>query len=129
MADAGSSERAALLNEKAALADRQWLAGMKADVLAEVSRRKEIAGIEKAQRDTATTKITSKSTEVAAALVTDALRAQFTREVDSFGIAGLALELRQQSSSQGVPRFKVALCEFRLKPATPTDFKPATIPS
>jgi len=109
MADAGSSERAALLNEKAVLADRQWLAGMKADVLAEVSRRKEIAGLEKAQRDTATTKITSKSTEVAAALVTDALRAQFTREVDSFGIAGLALELRQQSSSQGVPRFKVAL--------------------
>ena len=66
------------------------------------------AFLQKAQRDTATTKITSKSTEVAAALVTDALRAQFTREVDSFGIAGLALELRQQSSSQGVPRFKVA---------------------
>lgn len=42
-------------------------------------------------------------------MVTDALRAQFAREVASSEIAGLAVELRQQSSAQGVPRFKVAL--------------------
>jgi energy-coupling factor transporter ATP-binding protein EcfA2 len=108
-AEAGSPARAALLAEKTELSDRQWLSGIKADVLAEIERLKQIARLEAAQRDTATNRITTKSTEIAQALVTDALRAQFAREVASFEIAGLAVELRQQSSAQGVPRFKVAL--------------------
>jgi len=108
-AEADSPARGALLAEKAELADRQWLSGIKADVLAEIDRLKQIARLETAQRDTATNRITTKSTEIAQALVTDALRAQFAREVASFEIAGLAVELRQQSSAQGAPRFKVAL--------------------
>ena len=108
-AEAGSPARAALLGEKAELVDRQWLGGIKADVLAEIERQKKIARLEAAQRDTATNRVTTKSTEIAQALVTDALRAQFAREVASFEIAGLALELRQQNSVQGIPRFKVAL--------------------
>jgi len=109
LADAGSAERLALLSEKAELADRQWLAGLKADVLAEIERRKQIAALETAQKQTSTARITTKSTEVAGALVTDALRAQFTIEVGSFKITDLALELRQQNSREGMPRFKVAL--------------------
>lgn len=108
-AEAGSPARSALLAEKAELADRQWLRGIKADVLAEISRLKEIARLEVAQRDAATNRITAKSTEIAQALVTDALRAQFAREVANFEIANLAVELRQQNSVQGIPRFKVAL--------------------
>jgi len=108
-AEAGSPGRAALLAERAELADRQWLCGIKADVLAEIARLKQIARLEAAQRDTTTNRITTKSTEIAQALVTDALRAQFAREVASFEIAGLAVELRQQNSVQGIPRFKVAL--------------------
>ena len=107
--EAGSPARAALLAEKIELSDRRWLGGIKADVLAEIERLKQIARLEAAQRDTTTNRITAKSTEIAQALVTDALRAQFAREVASFEIAGLAVELRQQSSAQGVPRFKVAL--------------------
>lgn len=107
--EAGSPARAALLAEKTELSDRQWLGGIKADVLAEIDRLKQIARLELAQRDTATNRITTKSTEIAQELVTDALRAQFAREVASLEIAGLAVELRQQSSAQGVPRFKVAL--------------------
>ena len=109
VADSGSPARVALLGERAALADRQWLNGIKADVLAEIERLKSVAHLESVQRDTATNRITSKSTEIAQALVTDALRAQFAREVASFDIAGLAVELRQQNSAQGIPRFKVAL--------------------
>jgi energy-coupling factor transporter ATP-binding protein EcfA2 len=108
-AEADSPARAALLAEKAELADRRWLGAVKADVIAEIERQKQIARLEAAQRDTATNRITTKSTELAQALVTDALRAQFAREVASFEIAGLAVELRQQSSVQGVPRFKVSL--------------------
>jgi energy-coupling factor transporter ATP-binding protein EcfA2 len=109
VAEAGSTARAALLAEKTELADRHWLASIKEDVLAEIARRGEIAVLEVAQRATTTNRITAKSTEIAQALVTDALRAQFALEVASFGIAGLAVELRQQNSAQGIPRFKVAL--------------------
>lgn len=108
-AEAGSPARTALLAERAELADQQWLGGIKADVLAEIERKKKIALLEAAQRDTATNRVTTKSTEIAQALVTDALRTQFAREVASFEIAGLAVELRQQNSVQGIPRFKVAL--------------------
>lgn len=108
-AEAGSPARAALVAEKTELADRQWLGGIGADVLAEIERLKQIAALEAAQRDTVTNRITAKSTEIAQELVTDALRAQFAREVASFEIAGLAVELRQQNSVQGIPRFKVAL--------------------
>lgn len=108
-AEAGSPARAALVAEKTELADRQWLGGIGADVLAEIERLKQIAALEAAQRDTVTNRTTAKSTEIAQELVTDALRAQFAREVASFEIAGLAVELRQQNSVQGIPRFKVAL--------------------
>jgi len=107
--EAGSPARATLLAEKAELADRQWLGGIKADVLAEIERLEKIARLEAALRDTATNRVTTKSTEIAQALVTNALREQFAREVASFEIAGLAVELRQQNSVQGIPRFKVAL--------------------
>jgi hypothetical protein len=108
-AEAGSLARVALLAEKAELADRQWLSGIKADVFAEIERLKQIARLEAAQRDTTSNRTTTKSTEIAQALVTDALRAQFAFEVASFEIVGLAVELRQQNSVQGIPRFKVAL--------------------
>lgn len=108
-AEAGSPARAAQIAERAELVDRQWLGGIKADVLAEIGRLKQINQLETAQRDTTTNRITSKSTEIAQGLVTDALRAQFAREAASFEIAGLAVELRQQPSAQGIPRFKVAL--------------------
>ncbi|WP_368644023.1 AAA family ATPase [Castellaniella ginsengisoli] len=108
-AEAGSPARAALLAEKAELADRQWLGSIEADVLAEIERQKKIAWLEAAQKDTATNRVTTKSTEIAQALVTDALCAQFAHEVASFEIAGLSVELRQQNSVQGIPRFKVAL--------------------
>lgn len=104
-----SPARVALTTERTELADRQWLNGIKADVLAQIERLKKIEALETAQRETVTNRITAKSTEIAQALVTDALRAQFAREAASFEIAGLALELRQQNSVQGVPRFKVAL--------------------
>jgi hypothetical protein len=108
-AEASSPARAALLAEKTELADRQWLGGIKADVLAEIERLKQIAQLETGQGDTATKPITTKSTQIAHALVTDTLRAQFAREVANFEIAGLAVELRQRNSVQGTPRFKVAL--------------------
>lgn len=107
--EVGSPDRKAMVAEKAELSDRQWLGGIKADVIAEIERCKQVVKLEAALRDATSNRTTAKSTEIAQTLVTDALRAQFAREVASLEIADLAVELRQQNSIQGVPRFKVAL--------------------
>lgn len=108
-AEAGSQERLALIAQRDELADRQWLSGIKADVLAEIGRRGEIAALEVASKDTTTNRVTSKSTEIAQQVVTDALRAQFAKEVAKLEIGALAIELKQEKSAFGIPKFKVAL--------------------
>lgn len=107
--EAGSDDRKALIAERDELAARNWLEGVKADVLAHIERCKQIAALEKAIKGTATNKITAKSTEIAKQLVTDTLRTQFAREVAALGIADLAIELKQVNSGKGIPKFKVAL--------------------
>ncbi|CAB4795544.1 MAG: AAA family ATPase [Actinobacteria bacterium] len=109
LADGGSEERKQLVAERDELADRAWLAGIKDDVIAEMQRRLKIATLQKAVKDTSTNRVTAKSAEVAESLVTNALRAQFAKEVDRLGVAGLAIELRQEKTSQGVPLFRVSL--------------------
>lgn len=106
--EANSPARAELIREKSELTDRQWLKTMKADVLAEIERKKKISILEKYLPLTNSNNITKKSTEIARILVTDALREKFSKEVDSFQISDLSVELQQQNSTQGVPRFKVA---------------------
>lgn len=108
-AEADTPERKALINERDGLADRQWLGTILDDVLAEIERIKKIAALKKAEQETRTNRITGKSTEVAEALVTNALRAQFAIEVGRIGVTGLAIELKQEKSAYGIPRFKVAL--------------------
>jgi hypothetical protein len=108
-AEVGSEVRKNLIAERDELADRKWLGTVKADVLAEIGRRKQITALQTAIKDTATNRITTKSTEVAEILVTNALRAQFAKEVARIGVAALAIELKQEKSAYGIPRFKVAL--------------------
>jgi energy-coupling factor transporter ATP-binding protein EcfA2 len=108
-AEADSPERRRLTAERDALADRKWLATVEADALAEIDRAGKIAALKVAAQDTVTTKITLKSTEIAESLVTNALRAQFAREIGRIGVASLAIELKREKSMYGVPRFKVAL--------------------
>jgi ATPase subunit of ABC transporter with duplicated ATPase domains len=109
LAKGDSSERKALIAEREELAAREWLAVTKNDVIAEIARRKEIVALQGALRDTTTNRITSKSNELAETLVTNALRAQFIKEVAQLGVAGLAIELRQEKTSYGVPLFRVTL--------------------
>lgn len=106
-----SAERKTLLADRDELAAREWLAVVKDDVIAEIGRRKSIAGLQAALRETATNRITSKSNELAENLVTNTLRAQFSKEVAQLGVAGLAIELRQEKSSYGVPLFRVSLIQ------------------
>jgi energy-coupling factor transporter ATP-binding protein EcfA2 len=108
-AAAGSPARRAMVAERDALADRKWLQTIEADVVVEIDRAQKIAALKASVQDTGTSKITSKSTEIAEALVTNALRAQFAKEVGRIGVASLAVELKREKSAYGIPRFKVAL--------------------
>lgn len=108
-AEAGSPERLELIAERDELSDRAWLEKIKTDVLTEISRRTEIAALEAAGKDTTTNRITNKSTEIAQQVVTDALRAQFAKEAAKLQIGTLAVELKQERSTLGIPKFKVAL--------------------
>lgn len=111
LADDNSEDRKALRAELEELKDRQWLSGVKGDVLAQITRLKEIAELETALKDTKPNAITSKNTSLSGALVTDRLRARFAQEIDHLDIAGLAIELTQAGSQHGVTRFKVSLMQ------------------
>lgn len=109
LSDASSPARQQLIAERDELADREWLVGVLPDVLAELDRQQQLRTLERAARETTTNRITTKSGELAETLVTNALRAQFAQEVDRIGVAGLAIELRQARTAQGVPLFRVCL--------------------
>lgn len=107
--EATSPQRAILVSERYSLTDRKWLGVVKVDVLAHIERLKDIEALGKASKDTATNKITTQSTRIAQALVTNRLRSRFAIEVGKLGVAGLAIELQQTKTTAGVPLFQVRL--------------------
>ncbi len=117
LADDDSDERKLLRAELAELKDRQWLSGIKDDILAQIMRLNSIAELETAQKDTRTNTITSKNTALSEALVTERLRGQFAQEIDHLKLPGLAIELTQAGSQHGVSRFKVSLMQNKSKKA------------
>lgn len=111
LSDDESEERKKLRAELNELKDRQWLSGIKNDVLAEIARLKLIAKLETALKDTRPNTITAKNTSLSEALITERMRARFAREIDHLNLAGLAIELTQASSQHGVSRFKLSLIQ------------------
>ena len=111
LADDNSDERKAMRAKLAELQDRQWLSGIKDDVIAEIGRRKSIDAIETALKDTRPNTITAKNTTLSEALITERLRGTFAREIDHMNLSGLAIELTQAGSQAGVSRFRVSLMQ------------------
>jgi energy-coupling factor transporter ATP-binding protein EcfA2 len=111
VAEGEADERRRLEAQCRELADRQWLAIVQEDVIAEISRHKQADDLKAALKDTATNRITTKSSEIAEKLVTKTLRTQFAKEIARLRAAGLAIELRRQQASYGIPRFRVCLVQ------------------
>ncbi len=101
--------RTRLLGEKQALDDRVWLKVVEIDVLAEIQRKKKIEALENLIKQTSTSPITSKISDISEKLVTNALRAQFSKEIALLKISSLAIELKQEKSSYGAAQFKVIM--------------------
>ena len=104
-----SEERRKLVQEHNELQDRRWLEVVKDDVIAEIGRIKERKKLRKLNNESKSTSITTKSTELAKSLVTDALRAQFTKETEKLNLGFLAVELQQTQSRAGSAFFRVSL--------------------
>lgn len=77
-----------MIAERDALSDRKWLGVVKADVLAQIERFKEIEALGKASKDTATNKITTQSARIAQALVTSGLGSSDRDELDEQSAPG-----------------------------------------
>ncbi len=112
-----SEKRKELEKELAELNDRQWLAGVKDDVLAEIKRIKKREKLEGLIDQCTTTGITKKSSQLAQFLVTDALTEKFAEETENLNLSALALELKHLDARVGSPRFQVSLSR---KPAGET---------
>ncbi len=104
-----SEEYKKLVAELNELEDREWLGGVKEDVLAEIGRREKIRALENASKETGTTAITTKSSEISEHLVTKTLRAKFSQEVSKLGVSELAIELTKKKTKYGVPQFRINL--------------------
>jgi energy-coupling factor transporter ATP-binding protein EcfA2 len=108
-ADAKSAARVALLTELNELEARTWLKGMLPDIKAEIERRQQTVALDRVIAEADTRAITQKASQLAELLVTDALRAQFTKEIAAIGVADLAVELKKEASQAGAARFRVRL--------------------
>ena len=104
-----SDERNSMRAELKELEGRVWLSVVKDDVLSEVWRKRRRTVLGAALKDTATNRITLMSDSIAERLVTQRLRAQFSKEVGKLGLTELAIELSKVKASYGGPRFRVSL--------------------
>jgi hypothetical protein len=109
LAEEQSEQRQALKRELQELTDRQWLVRVRGDVLGEVERKKELAALSAAKRDTNHQQINIQSSALAEGLVTNRLRGRFAQEIARLNVAGLAVELRKARTQHGVPHFRVSL--------------------
>lgn len=109
LAENESEELRRMRTEFAELKDREWLATIQDDVIAEIDRLKRRAMLKETLKDTTTNRITTKSGEIAEQLVTNALCERFTDEIAKLDLRALKIELRKGQANYGVPRFKVSL--------------------
>lgn len=104
-----SPKRLAMIRRFNELEDRVWMGIIKNDLLAEIDRIAEKEELGKLLNDARTNAITTKSSDLAQHLVTDALRAEFAKEISKLELGDLAVELRHAKSSSGSPLFRVSL--------------------
>ncbi len=101
--------RATLLRESNELEDRLWLHNNGPAVVEQIGRLKKIARLIAAQADTNTTPVTSKTTVLSKAIVTDALCNAFKEEINALGLNTIQVALCSAGGQKGTLRFGVRL--------------------
>ncbi len=101
--------RKKLLLELKELEAREWLSGVKADVIEQVARHKVIAELESCKKDLNTTPVTAKGTELTKQFVTDAFQQSFTGELQKLGLRTLGVTLEPVQGKKGETKFGLRL--------------------
>ena len=101
--------RKKLETERDELAACDWLTGVKTDVLAQIDRYKQVAKLVICQKDTLTTQITIKNTDLTKLIVTDTFCQRFKDEAKELGLCTLSVKLEEIKGKKGEMRFGVRL--------------------
>lgn len=88
---------------------REWLAGVKADVLQQIDHYKIIAELKDCEKDLKTSAITTKSTELTELFVTQAFQQRFKDEVAGLKLRTLEVVMEQTHGKKGVAKFGLRL--------------------
>ncbi len=113
---ASESEGAvSIRREHAELLDREKLAKLKSEVQAEIMRQKRVAALKAALKDTDTTGITAKNTELTKAEVTDELRQRFAQELKELDLRHLTVSVAPEHGTKGVMFHKIAFDAAKTK--------------
>ncbi|KKZ10434.1 MAG: hypothetical protein TQ37_08705 [Candidatus Synechococcus spongiarum 15L] len=113
-----SEQRQQMHTELGELKDREWLASVQDDVIAEIDRKKKRAALKTMLNDTQTRSITLKSSNIAERLVTKALCTQFSEEIEKLSATQLKIGIQKKNSHRGVPMFQVTLSHKHKKATT-----------
>jgi energy-coupling factor transporter ATP-binding protein EcfA2 len=97
----------ALRAEYAELLDRDKLRKLKDEVLTEIARQQRIAVLRSCLKDTDTTGITTKSTELTKSVVTAELRGRFDQELRDLDLRRLSVSVGAEHGAKGVMFHKV----------------------
>lgn len=101
--------RKALEAERKELEAREWLSGVKADVLKQIDQYKIVAELELCKKDINTSAITTKSSELTEMFVTTAFRDRFKDETRKLGLTTLSVEMEAIQGKKGITLFGLRL--------------------
>jgi ABC-type dipeptide/oligopeptide/nickel transport system ATPase subunit len=91
------------------LAAREWLHGVKADVLAQIKAYETIDKLKNCQKDVGTAQITTKSSDLTRQFVTDAFQQRFKSELKLLGLQTLDVALEPLKGKKGETKFGLRL--------------------
>ena len=101
--------RKMLETERDELVARDWLAGVRNNVLTQIDRYKQVKILGTCQKDTLTTQITTKSTDLTKQIVTDTFCQRFRDEAEELGLCTLSVKLEEIKGKKGEMMFGVRL--------------------
>ncbi|MCX5831725.1 MAG: AAA family ATPase [Deltaproteobacteria bacterium] len=101
--------RKKLVTERDELAAHDWLSGVKTDVLTQIDRYKQVVKLGTCQRDTLTTQITTKNSDLTKQIVTDTFCQRFKDEAKELGLSTISVKLEEIKGKKGEMRFGVRL--------------------
>lgn len=101
--------RKALESERKELEAREWLSGVKGDVLKQIGHLRIVAELDQCKKDLNTAPITSKSSELTETFVTKAFRDRFNDEAKALGLTTIQVVMEPVQGKKGITLFGLRL--------------------